>query len=109
MFAMQKSTLFMQQWRRYAQDYKERASLPVAKRFITAVEDALHFISQNPYACALYDAGEGYEDLQAHKFRKCNLQSFPHLVLFRLVDNSTIFIEVLYAHKMDIPSRLNRR
>jgi plasmid stabilization system protein ParE len=95
----------MRQWRQYARDYKERAGVNVAERFITAVEEALHFIQQNPYACALYDAGEGYEDLLAYQFRKWSLHGFPHVVLFRLSEN-TIFIEVLYALRMDIPSRL---
>lgn len=106
MFKMQKSALFMRQWRHDAQNYKKRAGWPLAEHFIVAVEEALSFISQNPYACALYDAGEGYEDLQAHKFRKWNLRGFPHLILFRVNDKSTIFIEALYAHKMNIPARL---
>jgi hypothetical protein len=96
----------MQQWKGYAQDCDERAGGALADRFITAVEEALRFISQNPYACAVYETGEGYEDLQVHKFRKWNLQGFPHLVLFRVTDKSTILIEVLYAHKMDIQSRV---
>ena len=107
MFVMQKSALFMRQWLRYAMDYKERAGVPVAERFITAVEEALCFIGQNPYACALYDTGEGYEDLRVHQFRKWNLNGFPHLVLFRLTDDSVILIEALYAHKMNVSSRLN--
>ncbi|NEO36604.1 MAG: type II toxin-antitoxin system RelE/ParE family toxin [Moorea sp. SIOASIH] len=107
-FSMQKSALFMRQWRDYAQNYKNRAGVDVAERFIAAVEQALDFIKNNPYACALYDAGEGYEDLQVYQFRKWRLQGFPHAVLFRLEDNATILVEVLYAHKMHIPSRLMR-
>jgi hypothetical protein len=76
---MQKSTIFMQQWKGYAQDYDERAGGALAERFITAVEDALGLIGQNPYACAIYETGEGYEDLQVHKFRKWNLQLLPTL------------------------------
>jgi len=104
---MQKSALFLRQWKYHAHDYKQRAGLRVAERFITAVEQALEFIRANPYACAPYDPGEGYEDLHIYKFRKWSLRDFPHLILFRLNDNSSIFIEALYAHKMDIPSRLS--
>lgn len=107
MFTVQKSALFMQQWRDYAQYYDDRAGANVAERFIVAVEEALNFIRQNPNACSLYDTGEGYEDLQIYQFRKWSLDTFPHLILFRLVDNDTIFIEVLYAHKMHITSRLS--
>ena len=106
MFRVKKSTLFMRQWRYYARDYKNRAGVDIAERFIVAVEEALRFIQQNPYACALYDAGEGYEDLLTYQFRKWSLSGFPYVILFRLDDNATIFIEVLYAHKMDIPSLL---
>jgi hypothetical protein len=106
MFTLQKSTLFMQQWRSYAQAYHDRAGMDIAERFIAAVEDALRFIRQSPYACAIYDTGEGYEDLHIYQFRKWNLHGFPHMVLFRLSDNATIFVEALYAHKMDIPAHL---
>ena len=96
----------MRQWRNYARDYRDRAGVNIAERFIVAVEDALSFIRQSPYACSVYDTGEGYEDLRVYQFRKWNLCDFPHTVLFRLGDDATIFIEVLYAHKMDMPSRL---
>src|SRR5258708_36082449 len=102
MFTIQKSALFMQQWRNYAQDYQERAGMQIAERFIVAVEDALSFIRRSPHACSVYDTGEGHEDLGMYQFRKWNLHDFPHVVLFRLGDNATIFIEVLYAHKMDV-------
>ncbi|HEV8062398.1 MAG TPA: type II toxin-antitoxin system RelE/ParE family toxin [Gemmataceae bacterium] len=105
-FAIQRSELFMQQWRSYAQDYHDRAGIIIAERFIVEVERALHFIHHHPYACSLYDAGDGYDDLRKHPFRKWNLNDFPHMVLFRIGDNATIFVEVIYAHKMDVPSRL---
>ena len=106
MFTIKKSALFMRQWKDYAQEYHTRAGVNIAERFIVAVEDALNFIRQRPYACSIYDTGEGYEDLQIYQFRKWNLHYFPHVVLFRMGDNATIFIEVLYAHKMDMPSHL---
>ena len=106
MFTIQKSALFMRQWQQFAQDYHDRAGANIAERFIVAVEDALSFIRRSPYACSIYDTGEGHEDLRMYQFRKWNLQDFPHMMLFRFGDSATIFIEVLYAHKMDIPSRL---
>ena len=96
----------MQQWQSYAQDYHDRAGMATAERFVAAVEGALRFIRQNPYACSIYDTGEENDDLRAYQFRKWNLHDFPHMVLFRMGDNATIFIEVIYAHKMDVPSRL---
>jgi hypothetical protein len=108
MMSIQKSAIFMRQWQEYAQDYKNRAGSAVAERFIVAVEESLQFIEKNPHACTYYAPTEDCADLQAHQFRKWNLRGFPHMVLFRLKDNATVFIEVLYAHKMDIPSRLTK-
>lgn len=105
MFIIQKSALFMQQWQSYAHYYRDQAGISVAGHFIDSVEEAVHFISQQPYACALYDIGEGYEDLKIYKFRKLNLRGFPHKVLFR-ANNEMLFIEVLYTHKMNVPERL---
>ncbi len=68
--------------------------------------DALEFIRQNPHACPLYDPGEGYDDLARHQFRKWNLQRFPHAIIFRMSDDATIFIDVIYAHRMNMASRL---
>ncbi|MEO7022161.1 MAG: type II toxin-antitoxin system RelE/ParE family toxin [Ktedonobacteraceae bacterium] len=96
----------MRQWRNSSQDYKERAGADIAERFITAVEEAVQFIQQHPYACALYEPGEGYEDIRAYQFRKWRLRGFPYVLLFRMRENATIFIEMLYAQKMDIPSYL---
>ncbi len=103
---VQKSALFMRQWREYAQVYKDRAGLAVAEKFIAAVEEAAQVIGRNPHIGAPYDPGEGFEDLQNYGFRKWSLRGFPHMVLFRLKDNTTLIIEALYAHKMDIASRL---
>ena len=105
-FTIQKSAIFMRQWRDYVQDYRDRAGVNIAERFIVAVEGALSFIRQSPYACPIYDTGEGDEDLRTYQFRKWNLDGFPHMVLFRLGDGTSIFVEVLYAQRMDIPSRL---
>lgn len=95
----------MEQWRQYAQFYRDHADANIAERFIVAVEDALRFIGESPYACSTYNPGEGFDELRKHQFRKWNLHKFPHVVLFRL-DDAAIFVELLYAHKMDIPSRL---
>ena len=104
MFTLQKSALFMRQWQGYAQGYKDRAGLAVAERFIAAVEDALRFISESPLSCPLYDTG-AHDDLRRYAFRKWNLRGFPHAVFFHL-EQSSIFVEVLYAQRMDIPTRL---
>jgi|GEM_PF-707099 len=107
MMKLLKSALFMRQWQEYAQDYKNRAGMEIAERFIVSVEQALKFIEQNVYACPAYEMGKEYHDLQAYRFRKWNVQGFPHKVLFQLKDEKVIVIEVLYAHKMDISARLN--
>lgn len=98
----------MQQLQDYANYYKERAGIKIAKQFVIAAKNALQFISESPNACVKYEVGEENHDLHKHHFRKWNLQGFPHLILFR-IDNSTIFIDVIYTHKMDIESRLKNQ
>ena len=93
----------MRQWQGYAQDYKTRAGLKVAEQFIVSVEETLNFIQKNPYACASYYIGDGYDDLRKYEFRKWNLVGFPHLVLFR-IEKHNILIEAIYAYKMNIAS-----
>jgi hypothetical protein len=44
MYTLHKSALFMRQWQAYAQNYKDRAGIQIAERFIAAVEGALLFI-----------------------------------------------------------------
>ena len=106
MLTLHKSELFMRQWRSYAQHYHDRAGVSIAERFIVAVEDALGFIRDHPFACSIYDVGAGHEDLQYYQFRKWNLNDFPLMVLFRIGDDATIRVEVIYAHKMDVPAHL---
>jgi hypothetical protein len=38
MYTVHKSALFMRQWQAYAQNYKDRAGIQSAERFIAAVE-----------------------------------------------------------------------
>jgi hypothetical protein len=106
MIRMRRSKLFMQQWKNYARAYRDRAGINIAERFIVAVDEALRFIHRSPYACSIYDPGEEYGDLQAYQFRKRNLHDFPHAILFRVGDDATIFVEVIYAHKMNMSARL---
>ncbi len=95
----------MQQWQGHAEYYHEQAGRGVAEEFITAVEKALQFIGQSPYACASYETGSEDLDLQHYRFRKWNISGFPHKIIFRIEEN-TILVEVIYAHKMNVASRL---
>lgn len=97
----------MRQWQNYAQHYKNKAGLVIAERFIVSVEEAISFIEQTPNACPLYDTGNSNRDLQNYTFRKWNVRGFPHMVIFRMGDANTIFVEVLYAQMMDISARLD--
>jgi hypothetical protein len=106
MWQVKKSDLFIQQWRLSALDYKERAGVQVAGHFIDAVEQALEFISENPLACSRYNPGADYEDLLEYDFRKWPLKKFPHSIFFRIVNNDTVLVELIYAHKMNIFGRL---
>ncbi len=108
MWQIKRSGLFVRQWKHFALDYKERAGADVAGRFIDAVEEALSFIQENPLACAPYHPGADYEDLSGYDFRKWSLKKFPHSIFFRIKENQTVFIEVIYAHKMDITGRLSK-
>lgn len=104
MYTLHKSALFVRQWQGYAQDYKDRAGTHIAERFVTAVEEALLFVAQSPLSCPLYDTSKD-KDLQRHIFRRWNVHTFPHAVFFRM-ENTHVFVELLYAQKMDITTRM---
>jgi hypothetical protein len=105
MWKVKKSSLFIRQWKHFALDYKERAGIEIAGRFIDSVEQALDFISQNPLSCSPYSPGADYEDLLKYEFRKWTLKKFPHSIFLRTMNNNTIIIETICAHKMDIIGR----
>ena len=109
MRTIQKSALFMQQWHEHAHYYRHKAGLEVAERFILAVDEALKMIRENPAMCPLYEVGSGYDALRMHVFRKWNLRGFPYVIVFRIGDNDchTLFVEVLYAHRMDGRTRFS--
>lgn len=107
MWHIKKSRLFATQWRNFALDYKARAGIRIADQFIDAVEDALTFISENPLACPTYSTGEEFGSLTEYEFRRWFLKKFPHSIYFRIMNKDTIFIEAMYAHKMDVTSRLS--
>lgn len=103
MFQLKQSGIFLQQWQNIADYYNKKAGKNIAVKFVHSVDSALLFINKNPYACAFYDAGEDFINLQ---FRKCNLKNFPHVILFHIVNSNLILVDAIYAHKMSISSRL---
>ena len=103
MFQIEQSAIFLRQWKEFTHDYNKRAGKHIAVKFILAVEAAQQFIADNPYACAGYDSGG---EFSYHQFSKWNLRGFPHIILFHLADKNLIMIDAIYAHKMDVKSRL---
>ena len=106
-FSIHKTSLFVGQVRSYITYYKQNAGNKIAEKFYLSLEDALGFISKNPYACPIYDLEE-FDDLRERKFRKWNLSGFPHIILFRIMDKNIIKIDAIYAHKMNLSSRTKK-
>lgn len=104
-FTIKKSSLFIKQVNFSILYYKENAGLRIADRFIDSIESALQFIQENPYSCAVYQF-EHIGNLHKFQFRKCNLEGFPHSIFFHMPGNQVITIDAIYAHKMNISSRL---
>ncbi len=105
MFHIEQSKLFIQQWKEFARNYNKHAGKNIAAKFILAVDAALLFIAENPYACVVYDAGE---EVSGGQFRKWNLRGFPHLILFRIMDKKMLRTDAIYAHKMNLPARTKK-
>lgn len=106
MFKLQKSETFLKQFREYAQSYKDRAGILVMKDFAEEVKSALNFIQESPFLCPEYIPVKN--KVKQYKFRKWNMKNFPFTILFRVGNDNTIFIDVIYAQKMNIPARLLR-
>lgn len=100
MYQIQKSRLFKLHSAQFVSDYKERAGTQVANAFIDCLSQGIRFIAKNPQACPVYT------HIAGHEYRKWRVKDFPHSIYFRLHDD-TIILEAIYAHRMDILSRLS--
>ncbi|MGB0684062.1 MAG: type II toxin-antitoxin system RelE/ParE family toxin [Magnetovibrionaceae bacterium] len=97
---LERSALFKRQLIDITTSYRQRAGSPVALRFVDQVNEAISFLSANPFACAIYTRLEG------EAFRKWPVGNFPVSVFFRLKGHDRIILEALYAHRMNISGRL---
>lgn len=99
MYTILRSALFKRQLIHFVKNYKDRAGIKVASNFIDNLEKSIEFIGENPYSCLMYT------EIAKQEFRKWNVKNFPHAIFFRVNEN-IITLEVLYAQKMDINSRI---
>ena len=95
-----RSALFKRQLHEMTASYEERAGSDIALKFVDQIDEGVRFIAAQPLACAVYTRLEGKE------FRKWRLKSFPISIYFRLENADTLFLEALYAHRMNIAARL---
>ena len=100
MTKIKRSALFKRQLIEMTTSYRDRAGSPVAMRFVDQIEEGIDFLSGKPYACVVYTRLEGKD------FRKWTIRGFPVSVFFRIEPDDTIILEALYAHKMNIETRL---
>lgn len=107
MFKMQQSILFIRQWQDISDYYNDKAGRDVAVRFVHSVDSSLLFIQENPYSCMVYNAGK-FKYGEIYQFRKWNIRGFPHVIFFHILETNIITIDAIYAHKMNISSRLVR-
>ena len=106
MKSIQKSALFKKQLIDFVRDYNQRAGSEVAEKFIDAVERSVEFIQQKPMACAIYTESSKHLILQKYEFRKWRIDGFPHSIFFRILNENTIMLEAVYAHRMNVPYRI---
>ena len=95
-----RSALFKREVVDVAVRYRAKAGAAIALKFVDQVDDCIRFIATKPQACAVYTRIGGRE------FRKWRLRDFPVSVFFRLEGRELIILEALYAHRMNIASRL---
>lgn len=99
MYRIERSALFKRQLLEITTGYRERAGPEVALSFVDQVEACIRFVASKPRACAIYTRLEGRE------FRKWHVGSFPVSVFFRIQGDTTITLEALYAHRMNVSAR----
>lgn len=99
MYRIQRSALFKRQFLEITKSYHERAGAAVALSFVERIDESVRFIASKPRACATYTTLKGME------FRKWRVNGFPVSVYFRISDESTIILEALYPHRMNISAR----
>jgi hypothetical protein len=98
MVTVKRSALFKRQLTDFVQGYMNLAGAEVANRFIDGLEKSILFVAAYPDACPPYK----FNGLHFHKW---NVSGFPHAIYFRMEDK-TIIMEAVYAHRMDRSSRL---
>ncbi|MFV0302499.1 MAG: type II toxin-antitoxin system RelE/ParE family toxin [Paracoccus sp. (in: a-proteobacteria)] len=99
MYRIQRSALFKRQFLEITTGYRDRAGSAVALDFVDRIDESIRFIASKPRACATYTTLRGIE------FRKWRVSGFPVSVFFRISGESTIILEALYAHRMNIAAR----
>lgn len=97
-----RSALFKRQLIEITSGYRSRAGSDIALKFVDQIDASIEFIATKPLACAIYTR------LKSKEFRKWRLQDFPVSIFFRLEDESSIVLEALYAHRMNIVARLSK-
>jgi len=95
-----RSAAFKRQLVEITSGYRTRAGSHIALKFVDQIDASIRFIATKPLACAVYTR------LEDKEFRKWGLQDFPVSIFFRLEGESTIVLEALYAHRMNIAARL---
>jgi len=109
MFKIRQSVLFIRQWRELSNYYNENAGRDVSIKFIHSVDSALLFIQKSPYSCAGYNSGKKFRYARSHQFHKWNIIGFPYSIFFHISVDNIIIVDAIYAHKMNISSRLTNK
>lgn len=83
-----------------AADYLDRGGLQVYLTFIDRVGQCAEFIAELPYACAVHTI------LRDKEFRRWGVKGFPVSVFFSIEEPDTVYLEAVYAHRMNIGRRM---
>jgi hypothetical protein len=99
MWRIRKSKLFKKQLLEFAENYKERADLKTANRFLDSVDDAMKFVSKSPLACAVYFESQNSETLKEYEFRKWSVKIWFCRINYKNA----------YFKRADVPASVTRR
>jgi len=110
MMRIQKSAAYERQLKEFAKDYRDRAGIETADRFLDGIDEAVEFIAKMPQACAVAYDLKTIDGLEDYEFRKWRVNGFPHAIFFRIEDD-ILMLQAIYAHKMNVlkrfPSEIN--
>jgi len=96
---IQTSEVFDRQLFDFAESYRDSAGLAIADRFLDCVDEAIDFIAQSPFKCAVYSELQKVAGLEQYEFRKWQVKTFPFSIFLRIKGEKVILRVSLLTSK----------